>query len=290
MQEIYRRFVRVFQSSTSDSVRFDAECSLTWGVETVLPHHSYHWKGLERGSDPAKPLALFQYTLAGCGAYAEEGEHRVPEGSGFLTVLPSAHAYYLPRYSKSWSFFWFIIWHPYLVERVGQLRARERPSVYALAQESMAFQRNKELFEGACKGEFADRWSLEEALLSWILALERELNAQRYPRSERELWLGQARELVLKDRRLNASGLAAALGQERTAFARFFKEKTGWTPAAYLLHVRLELAAEHLRSGQKLETLAQETGFSDANHFCKVFREHFGISPGKYRNTFFARR
>jgi transcriptional regulator GlxA family with amidase domain len=34
---------------------------------------------------------------------------------------------------------------------------------------------------------------------------------------------------------------------------------------------------------EKLETIARQTGFADANHLCKVFRRHLQVSPGEYR-------
>jgi len=49
------------------------------------------------------------------------------------------------------------------------------------------------------------------------------------------------------------------------------------------MEVRLEEALKRLRTGAKLETIAAQTGFADANHFCKVFRRHFLSSPGAYR-------
>jgi len=63
-----------------------------------------------------------------------------------------------------------------------------------------------------------------------------------------------------------------------------FKAKTGISPAAFVTEVRLKEALKLLRTPAKLEDVAAQTGFADANHFCKVFRRHFHTSPGAYRH------
>jgi transcriptional regulator GlxA family with amidase domain len=51
-----------------------------------------------------------------------------------------------------------------------------------------------------------------------------------------------------------------------------------------MVRVRLEEAARRLaQSGDTLSAVAAATGFADANHLCKVFRRHYGLSPGAYR-------
>ncbi len=70
----------------------------------------------------------------------------------------------------------------------------------------------------------------------------------------------------------------------RSAFSHHFRNSTGMTPALFATRVRLEEALNRLlHSDQKLESIAEMTGFGDATHFCKVFRRHYYVSPGEYR-------
>jgi len=205
-------------------------------------------------------------------------------GQGFLVLLPSAHRYRLPPDSKSWTFFWFIAQHPYVAERVSLMR-REEAAVQKWHLESPALEQAILLVEGACRGGLRDVWDFEHRLFSWLLEMERELHHGHYPQSERHHWLETARQMVRKrlPKALGASELAAMIGMERTTFSRQFRSKTGRTPAAFMAEVRLEEAMKLLHTKVKLEAIAAQTGYADANHFCKAFRRRYHTSPGIYR-------
>ena len=53
---------------------------------------------------------------------------------------------------------------------------------------------------------------------------------------------------------------------------------------AYVTKVRMEAAAERLRtSEEKTYLIAEQTGYLDPNYFSYVFKRYFGTSPSKYR-------
>lgn len=67
-------------------------------------------------------------------------------------------------------------------------------------------------------------------------------------------------------------------------FARLFRVSFGQPPHRYLLHRRLERARHLLRSSDaKIMAIALECGFSDQSQFTRAFRQHFGMTPGRYR-------
>ncbi len=75
----------------------------------------------------------------------------------------------------------------------------------------------------------------------------------------------------------------AAMSSSR--FMRFFKKSTGMTFVAYLTHVRINVAAEMLRSpDQSISDVAVATGFSDQSYFGRVFKQQFGVSPMRFRS------
>lgn len=66
---------------------------------------------------------------------------------------------------------------------------------------------------------------------------------------------------------------------------RVFKKHTGTTLHEYILSVRIDVAAEKLRSeSTSVSEIAKFTGFSGAVHFTKAFRKRMGMSPTDYRN------
>ena len=69
-----------------------------------------------------------------------------------------------------------------------------------------------------------------------------------------------------------------------TTFRRLFKEATGKTATEFIRQVRLTTAARLLLvSNDPVNCIAHDVGFEDANHFTRVFRQAFGMTPGRDR-------
>jgi len=287
----HQRLRRASQKCAEHFRNFDVGRQIAWGYETKRTGDDYYWDGLKRGASARQPQVLFQYTLEGRGEYAEGRKvwSLVPETS-FTVLLPSAHRYRLPVNSERWTFFWFIVQHSFFTDRIRKLRSKEA-AVQTWKTGSPALEMAAMLFESACLGRLREVWTFEERLFSWLLETERELYQRRYPQDERHRLLDKTRSFVRE--RLNkppdAAELASVHQLERTTFSRKFKATTGISPAAFVTEVRLEEAIKLLRTEAKLEEVAANTGFADANHFCKVFRRHFHSSPGSYRRLILKR-
>ncbi len=66
---------------------------------------------------------------------------------------------------------------------------------------------------------------------------------------------------------------------------RRFQQHLGHTPQTELRRIRMQRAKELLRdTGVKLEDIADQTGFPNANYLCEQFRRLTGVSPGTYRS------
>lgn len=69
-----------------------------------------------------------------------------------------------------------------------------------------------------------------------------------------------------------------------TTFRRLFKDATGKTATEFIRQVRLTMAARLLLvSNDPVNCIAHDVGFEDANHFTRVFRQAFGMTPNQYR-------
>lgn len=72
--------------------------------------------------------------------------------------------------------------------------------------------------------------------------------------------------------------------------SRQFSEATGKTIQQFLRQVRLERAADLLRSGKcNVTEAAMEVGYSSLSHFTVAFREQYGCCPGLYPSASAAR-
>ena len=78
----------------------------------------------------------------------------------------------------------------------------------------------------------------------------------------------------------NVTQLATAVGISTRQLARLFVSETGLTPSAFLRDARLAQSRWLMETtNQSLSHIATETGFADAAHFSRAFRQRFGVSP-----------
>lgn len=80
------------------------------------------------------------------------------------------------------------------------------------------------------------------------------------------------------------AGLARHCGLSVSRLAHLFRAQIGLPPQQYLEELRLQRAAELLRStGLRVSEVAAETGYAGAFYFSARFRRKFGKSPSQYR-------
>lgn len=67
-------------------------------------------------------------------------------------------------------------------------------------------------------------------------------------------------------------------------FRRIFKEYTGFSPAKYILEIRMSKAKEALtNSTRPVKEIAFEMGYENEDYFFTAFRKHTGMTPKEYR-------
>jgi len=79
--------------------------------------------------------------------------------------------------------------------------------------------------------------------------------------------------------------LARAVGMSRSSFCSRFQSLVGSPPLKYLTQVRMNLAASTLTGGThvSLTDVARQVGYDSDSSFGRVFKRHFGTSPGAFR-------
>lgn len=81
---------------------------------------------------------------------------------------------------------------------------------------------------------------------------------------------------------LDAAVLAELLHVSESRFHHLFKENMGIAPGQYINKVRLHKALLLLRTGKyPLSEVAERCGFTDYNHFGRLFRKTFGCTPSQ---------
>lgn len=86
------------------------------------------------------------------------------------------------------------------------------------------------------------------------------------------------------DPEIRLEAVAEEIGLTPTYFSSLFKKETGETFVEYLTRLRMEEAMRLLRdTDEKIYSVAEKTGYSDAGYFSYIFKKKYGISPIQYR-------
>lgn len=88
---------------------------------------------------------------------------------------------------------------------------------------------------------------------------------------------------VLK--KMTVSNIARKFQVDRSHLAREFKSGKNFTLCQFIQKEKMVRAAISLRENADLTVtkLSQSLGFCSTEYFREVFKKHFGVAPGKYR-------
>lgn len=80
--------------------------------------------------------------------------------------------------------------------------------------------------------------------------------------------------------------VAEAIGISEIYLYKLFIRHSGKSPLQLIQDLRIQLAKNYLANPHlTIKTISTELGFSNTNHFTKVFKKKVGISPSQYRQS-----
>ena len=110
------------------------------------------------------------------------------------------------------------------------------------------------------------------------------------PENQEDAFMRKITEIIYKniaETNLTVEFLADKTALSRVQLFRKFKAITGISPSEYIKGVRLDYAAEILKSGkQSIADVAYSVGFSDPKYFGLCFADKYGISPSQYAKKY----
>ena len=135
--------------------------------------------------------------------------------------------------------------------------------------------------------KFEQTGSLE--LYSLLFSLLHQLPSSAWKNRKLDLRVLQGiryMEQNIRSTEISNGQLAFIGGMSVNAYARLFKEQTGYSPRKYLLRMRVEKSCNLLHhSDLSIEQIASACGFSDRYYFTRVFSRTMLASPGAYRRN-----
>ena len=83
---------------------------------------------------------------------------------------------------------------------------------------------------------------------------------------------------------LSLNEIASHIGVSKSTALHLFQRFLHTTPVNYLIEYRLQAASRLLKNtNKKVKTIAFESGFHNVDYFCRVFKNHYHVTPSEYR-------
>lgn len=253
---------------------------ISLGVEQRRPGLEYYYDNKFRNIK----AILFQYTLSGTGCLELDGVvHNVPPGTAFFLEIPSDTRYYLPKNaSEDWTFLYLLIESGRVTDYYRET-VKKSGMLFEISQTSTVIKFLKDVYTRSKAGLITDFVTASTIAYEFI-------NRIYFYFYDNSSGYSNRVQRVLRDIHTNygrlegIAGIAAALGISENHLIREFRHEVGITPMKYLSQVRLDHAKKQLTAtNRSIEEIALECGYRRANYFCRVFKQHTGVTPLAYR-------
>ncbi len=230
---------------------------------------------------------LLHYVTKGNGYYEVNGQrHEVAVGDLFLIKPNELVSYASPDINNTWSFCWIGFsgaQASFYAQECGLLSGNYVFPVHSNTFSSIIS--NCLNYLESTQGE-PSQLRLTSFLLQALSILE-----NKYNRTPVKTTTGDLIECAIRYieynymNKISIEGIADYLSIDRSYFYRIFKNATGSSPEQYIIHFRIQKAAEFLKSSNySITEIAAFVGIPDVYHFSKTFKNVTGIPPSKYRN------
>ena len=165
--------------------------------------------------------------------------------------------------------------HLYIHFHVGRPYSRVLPGVMVFDQSTC----------GTLDFLFKEEKYSDAAVYALLYAALAAIPEDRFATEEQTVDDRLQRAIMMLAKNNSNDEICRSIGMSGSNFQRFFKEKTGISPQAYAMKMRLEKACYQLAcGGSDINSIAAECGFSDRYAFSKAFKKYIGTSPAQYRS------
>lgn len=279
---------------TEDSIRLVVTPSAFAVQSLQYVQEAGHFKAMPRYYTEREQLAsyLVVYTIAGRGKLHYRGKsHRLLPGNVFWIDCREYQHYQADTEETAQSPAWELSW----VHFAGgasqayyeQFAAAPQFPVLTLPAHSPVPERLRTIIQAnvapSYRSELASAHELHGLMTDLVLA-SKELSGP--VGADAPLLVSKlSQELGLRYREpLSLDQLAHQFAVSKYYLAKIFKLHTGFSPGAYLIHLRITAAQELLRySDRSVAAVAEAVGIENVTHFINLFKARTGYTPLAYR-------
>lgn len=225
-------------------------------------------------------MALFQYTLSGCGRL-EIGPRKydLPKGALMMLNLPDRHRHFLPA-GGAWEFLFITICGATALDLMRPILQRVGP-VVKLRPANQPVQAMWRLHSHAVQGRLADDYL--NTLASHQFFIEVTKYFDRCFPIKSTVTLSQAMQVAAGGIHSPVFGVHAwadRVGFARAYFARWMERQTGISPSRQLRMIRMQRAINLLQTTDlPLADIARQIGISGPPVLCRLVRQQYGLTP-----------
>lgn len=232
---------------------------MQFGHENCAPLHDFgpavrtHW--------------LLHYVVSGFGTFTREGvTYDVGPGEIFV-ISPYMETYYQADEKHPWKY----IWIGFTTEEIPEVFLQpviSCPNVGNIFHEMLScskLENGRSAYLSSCLWKLVSLLSEQgRSTSNYVDMALNHMNSQ------------YANGITIQQ-------VADSIGINRKYFCSLFSKQVGISPSEYLIHLRLNKAAELMTTYKQSPTIAaMSVGYNDIYHFSKIFKKHFGVSPREY--------
>lgn len=212
---------------------------------------------------------------------SRRGTRPVTVGDCMLLFPSVASRYGNPQ--GAWSTFW-IVWGGELASSYESLGVIDRDSPVAQDRDGVVretFERLRPLMARGDTEASLHRLSAVTSMLALLSSQRRQPPSQRPARTVVERATAYLDSHYLEP--VTPAEVAHRCAISHSHLRRLFRRAMGQSVKEYVTGRRISLAKKLLaEGGRTVKEVAAATGYDDPCYFMRVFREHVGVSPGKF--------
>lgn len=265
-----------------DALPNDAANISVIGREEKIPGTIYDWHGLKRRD---VGTYVFQYTLSGSGGLDIEGKsYSVKAGEAFIVEIPSDHRYYFPKDSKGWKFIFITLVGRDAAECWRFMKEQSGP-VLKVPQDSKLIQLLLKIYRDTYNEKITDAYYASAKAYEFIMECYRFIKNIEKSTKGFSFQITKALSFIQTHYHepVTLDEIAAVSGFSRYYFIKQFQHQLNMTPVQYLTKIRIQKAAELLRSTNSSVTdIAAQVGYANANYFKKYSAKRLVYPPGRF--------